>query len=732
MSGFVPISEYFLDDPLEFELGLGQSYDDFTLPFGATVTKTQTAKARVQKTLTAAQTAKARIQAADTATQAATARITNTAATKTQTAKSRIQITGTKTQTAKARIQIVGALAGFDPISEDFLGNPLEFELGLGQSYDDFTLPDLSVVPPGTKTQTAKARIQNNAVTKAQTARVRVQRTLTKTQTSVARVQKTLTKTQTSVARIQNNAVTKTQTSTARIVSSTVDLNLPYIPANTHVWDLFSEFDPDQTFTGPGSGGGGTGSGAETFLVRLNLNGVTTTATLATAVGLSGTPSVTLTGDSGMPTDQAFVITVDSEQILLMPQGGSGYLIRQRAMGNTTLATHSPGATVSWGDSYDMTVVSGVNLHESFTASVDGSPSHTYPGWLMCFDSTQAYFADGTRVPFHVTEVMGVFDAGAGVSGSNRCDAAQPNAVSAPVAASDHCGVALSNPSRIQTDIVPGDVAVCRYTNPLSQVLDLGPRSGALQSWYGMMRVDASNVDVTFTNPNGFVIDTVSGSGPGNYTSAVQHEYDEPIPLATGIAPAASDAASSPIPTPTPVPWMTTTLPASDRHFTRTAVGRTGWPIGVVAVRQGNRRVPFWQSWDWHNYSYVYSGFGTDDSFAQIIINRNGIVFGSVPSVELPNDSDIDGPDVVWDDDTYYYSFCWYIALYNGPYLVQGETIGGTTIGPGSGSTGTGGYTPGVTFPPGGPPIITVPPVEGGSGGDITPSSTGLHGWSIF
>jgi len=36
---------------------------------------------------------------------------------------------------------------GFVPISEDFLGNALEFELGLGQSYDDFTLDNPAATP---------------------------------------------------------------------------------------------------------------------------------------------------------------------------------------------------------------------------------------------------------------------------------------------------------------------------------------------------------------------------------------------------------------------------------------------------------------------------------------------------------------------------------------------------------------------------------------------------------
>lgn len=38
--------------------------------------------------------------------------------------------------------------AAFAPILEDFLGDPLEFETGLGQGYDDLTLPELTVPAP--------------------------------------------------------------------------------------------------------------------------------------------------------------------------------------------------------------------------------------------------------------------------------------------------------------------------------------------------------------------------------------------------------------------------------------------------------------------------------------------------------------------------------------------------------------------------------------------------------
>lgn len=482
-----------------------------------------------------------------------------------------------------------------------------------------------------------------------------------------------------------------------------------FIGSRTRVWPPHL-YDPNQTFVG-------TGNGGETMLIRLAPNGSSVTATLETTMGLAAT-TIRLSGYAGMPTDRNFVVTVGDEVLLLMPLGIGAYFAN-RAWSNTTAAVHAPGDSVTWGDSYDMALKATENIDAGFTAAIADTPSFTYPGWLMCFETSQGYLADGTRYSTHVAEVLGVFDAGAGSSGSNRCDAVQPNAIATPYGVTDHCASALSNPSRISTDIVSGDVALIRYTNHEGVVIDLGPRSPALQSWFGLKRVDAADNDVTFTDPDGYVVDSiVSGPSPVPFSGSVEADYDEPIPLQIGIAPDASDAAGHAVPTPSPVAWMTATLPASQRHFTRTAIGEKGWPIGVVAVRQGNRRVPFWQSWDWHNYNYVYTGFGPDCNFAQIIINRNGIVFGSVPVVEFPNDNDVDGPDVVWDDPTYYFSTSWYVVIFSGPYIVLGPGIGGG----GPGGAGGGGVVvpvPIVSFPPGGPPTITVPPIEGGSGGNV-------------
>ncbi len=504
------------------------------------------------------------------------------------------------------------------------------------------------------------------------------------------------------------------------VYAPSLSLAVPFIPSHTHVWPPMSLFDPNKTYGGPGNGG-------ESFALRLNANGVTDTATLAASLGV-GISTMTLTGDSAFPVGKNHIVTIDSEQILVFNRGGGSYSIHGRGMGNTTAATHTAGATVSWGDSYDQAIVAASDIAHEFTAAINSTPSFTYPGWLICFDSSQAYLS-GARYPFHVTSVLGVFDTGAGVSGSNRTDGAQPNAICAPATTSDYCPAALSNPARIASDIATGDVAVVRYTNPEATVLDLGPRAVTLQSWFGLMRVSTSNVDVTLTDPNGIVVDTTGTYD--TFTGSVNGVFAEPLPLQIGIAPDASDAAGFAVPTPGTVPWETVTLPGIDRFFTFGSGGggynRAGWPMCCIAVRQGNRRVPFWQSWDWRDYSYVYTGFGTDAVFAQLLINRNGIVFDSVPVVELPGPQDIPGPDAVWDDDTYFVGCSWYVVLFNGPYIVFGPTIGGV-IGGGS-IGGAGGFAPGVTFSGGGP-IITVPPfIEGGSGGGIEGELSGLHVW---
>ncbi len=489
----------------------------------------------------------------------------------------------------------------------------------------------------------------------------------------------------------------------------------PFISSTTVVYPIMSVFDPNRTYGGPGNGG-------EAFVVELNANGVTTTATLAADIGL-GFGSLSMTGDSGLPTGVAFVVTIDAEQIYVFPQGGGNYKIHGRGLGNTPIAVHAAGDTVSWGDSYDQAIVAAADIGHQFTADINSTGSFTYPGWLVCFDASQAYLS-GARYPMHVTSVVGVFGAGEGDGGVNRCDAAQPNAISVPAAISDDCPASLSNPSRISSDINTGDVAVVRYTNPEATPLDLGPRAVTLQSWYGLKRVDTTDHDVTFTDPTGIVVDTTGAQL--TFTGSVEDTWLNPSSI--GISPGTG------LPTPGNVPYTTVTLPGIDRKMTYGTAGggydEKGWPICCLAVRQGNRRVPYWQSWDWHDFNYIYTGFGTDALYAQLLINRNGINYGgSVPDVNYPGPQDTDGPDAVWDDGSYYFGAAWYVAIFNSPYLVFGPSVGGTTIIPPGGP-----IIPVVTFPSGGggtPSIIyPVPPfVEGGSGGGIGNPPAGLHVW---
>ena len=496
----------------------------------------------------------------------------------------------------------------------------------------------------------------------------------------------------------------------SRTVVYTPDLpevRVPFIGSKTRVFDVFSLFDPNKRYAGAGNGG-------EVFTIRLAANGVTATATLAANISSSAT-ALSLTGDGSLPSSEPFMLAIDSEILYVVQLAPGSYRIRGRGMSNTTPASHTAGATVSWGDSYDMPIRASVPIAGSFTADITGSGSYTYPGWLVAFDSSQAYLS-GSRYPMHVAELLGVFAAGAGSSGSNKCDAAQPNVVSTPAALSDDCPIGLGNPSRVQTDINVGDVALVRYTNPEASVLDLGPRSTAIQSWFGLKRVDATDVDVTFTDPNGIVVDTTGAEG--TYTGSVTDEFNNPSSIGPG-----PDTGT---PTPNPEPFTNATLPGSDRKMTYGPPGYSekGWPFGVVAVRQGNRRVPVWRSYDWHNFSYVYCGFGTDDTFAQIAINRNGIIFGPLPSVSLPGPQDITGPNAVWDDGSYYFAVAWYVAIFAGPYLVIGPSIGGSGGGGGTGGEppmpivgfGDGGGTGGGP----GPPVVNPPPVEGGDGGGIT------------
>lgn len=444
--------------------------------------------------------------------------------------------------------------------------------------------------------------------------------------------------------------------------------------------------------------GVGPGNGGEVNGIALNIHGTTTTATLA--ANLSTADSLLqLTGDSGLPTTVGFCLTIDSEVLYVVQIAAGQYRIRNRALSNTTLASHTAGASATWGDTYDMAVGAQQQANASFTANLNSQGSATYRGWLIAFDSTQAYLS-GSRYAMHVTQLMGVFTAGAGVGGTNKLDAAQPNAVCTTLGVTDNCPAALTVPGLITTDIAAGDVAVVRYTNTEASVLILGPRSAALQTWYGLYGVDATNNDITTTPASRIVVDTTGGHG--TYTGSVNGEFLNPVGGYTSV-----------------------TLPGSDRYFTYGPphYSDKGQPICALAVRNGVRRVPYWHSPTWHNFNWVYSGFATDATYVQVVANRNGVNNASDPEVALPGPQDITGPDATWDDNSYYFGASWYVAMFSTPYVLIGPSLNGSGVGSSAGA-GTGNSPVGSVLFPGGTPTVTFPPtVEDGSGGGINPGN---------
>jgi hypothetical protein len=381
-------------------------------------------------------------------------------------------------------------MASFDPISEDFLGNPLEFENGDGQGFDDFTL-ELAAVSgavsvPFIASVTAVYAVQLPEIDPPFIGSVTVVYTPTVAVVTRARLsQQTVEVVRSGSANVRVSQQTlevlrQTPTSTNAGVSQVVvevlyrslsNVDVPFIPSRTRVYGVFSLFG-DATGSGPGNGG-------ESFAVRLAPNGTSVTATLAAAISDTGT-LLELTGDSGLPAAEPFVLTVDAEVLYVARIAAGVYRVRGRGMSNTTPAAHLSGASATWTDSYDQAIEASANIDASFTADIASTGLTTYAGWLICFDSSQAYLA-GARYLTHVSSVLGVFTAGAGSTGASKCDAAQPNAIATSAGVSDDCPAALSNPARISSDIVAGDVAVVRYTNPEAAALDLGPRSCALQ-----------------------------------------------------------------------------------------------------------------------------------------------------------------------------------------------------------------------------------------------------------
>lgn len=455
-----------------------------------------------------------------------------------------------------------------------------------------------------------------------------------------------------------------TQAFPPTLSGATSEVDVPFIASSTVVFEIAAIW---RETTGAGNGG-------ETFPGGLAPAGTSVVATLAATIGPTAT-ALELTGDGSLPSTGTFFLTIDAEVLLVTRTSPGAYRIVQRRLSNTAGAAHAAGTDATWDDHYDMAVESTNQI--GATVEVDGD---TFDAWLIAFDSSQAYL-DGDRYATHVAELVGVFPPGTGAAGANRLDAAQPSAAAAPAGVTDDCPVGITVPARVTTDIEEGDVALLRYLNTEADVVTLGPRSSAIQSWYGFMRVDPSNVDVTDTDPAGTVVD-----------AAIDGEFfDED--------------------------FITVTLPGDDRTFTYgpPRYSDRGWPIAALAVRQGTRRVPHWTSPDWHNFVFVYSGFSVDATYVQILINRNGFdPVAPLPEVDLPHPDDIDGPNATWDDPAYYTSVAWYVGIFKAAILLTGPTLNENP-------------PPAGTPPPPPSPLPWVPPGPGG-GGDVEPPGPSPEG----
>lgn len=435
--------------------------------------------------------------------------------------------------------------------------------------------------------------------------------------------------------------------------------------------------------------GVGPGNGGEQWLLQLNSNGDSETATLTAGLGTGAGSALHLSGDSGLPTSGTFPLRIDDEVITVRKTGAGTYGVSRRGLSNTVPAAHSAGATATWDDTYLMAVEAAFGMFE--VVDIEGD---NVGGWLIVFDASQAYIGTA-RYPMHVAELVGVFPPGDGTTGS-RLDGAQPSAVHTPTGLSNDAPSALTVPARLDEDILAGDVAVCRYTNPEASIMVLGPRAVAIQGWYGFGRRDASNTDVTLTDPEGTVVD-----------GTIHDEFFEQE-------------------------FITVTLPGDDRTFTYGSprYSNKGWPIAALSIRQGKRRVPLWTSPTWHDFNYVYTGFHADATFVQVLVNRNGFHAPPLAEVALPHPDDIDGPDATWDStEGYYTSTSWYVAIAEADVIAIGPTLNGPPIPPTP-------VNPPIPVVPGNPPGggsggPVEPPAddwEGGSGGDIDPPiGAGVH-----
>lgn len=439
--------------------------------------------------------------------------------------------------------------------------------------------------------------------------------------------------------------------------------------------------------------GVGPGTGGEGFRLRLAPNGQHVDVQLVASI-TADTSYIFVDSVAGLPTDSLFAVYIDGEEILIEGINGSANLLVawKRGIGGTVAAPHSAGATARWDDHYDMGIYVPIFVRSSYLNEFGFG--EIYPAWLIAADCTQAYLADtDTRYAFNVTEFHDVLTPG----GPSKIDAPQPSAVQAITGLTDECPAALTVPVRVTADLEIGDYCVVRYVNPEAYELDLGPRSVFVQTWYGFKRVDDFNNDVTLITPYANIIDGTAAHDWG--TSGPQE--------------------------------ITELLPAADRYFTNPAVGYddVAWGIGVLTIRQGEKKVPFWSSWNWHNFDWVFTGFGPDYNFCQVVANRNQFLGTDYEwaGLHLPGTQDDWGPNVFWEgfpDFDYVTSSCWMVVLNAGPYIVGPpiNPIVPDLIGGGGGSAQPPVIAGGIGVPAGTGPGIQYPiqQVEGGEGGDIS------------
>jgi hypothetical protein len=444
--------------------------------------------------------------------------------------------------------------------------------------------------------------------------------------------------------------------------------------------------------------GVGPGNGGEVTLVQLAPAGTRVTHSLAANINASS-GAIELDSVVGLP-DGSFVIKIDDEVIYVSYISGNVLAGLARGVSGTTPASHGVHSLAYWDDVYDMSVTSQYGIACAIINEVLGA-FFTQPGYIIPVDCSQAYKPNGNRYATHVSEILGVWSPGDVINDTtSKLDHAQPNIVASVTGATDLCPVAMTIPARIRSDILVGDFVLLRYRNTEPYILTLGPRSCVIQSWYEFRRVDTSNHDLTVISPvDGHV---VSSDPDGEIVDG---------------ATAANFVSSGP-------QLITALLPGNERFFTFGSPGYsdTAWVIAGLAIRQGYKRIPLWTSPNWHNFSWIYCGFGEDCNFVQLLCDRNSDL-GLDPYHlvgHMPGPGDFYGPNVTWEENPdydYYTSTAWMVVIkgFEDTPFIFGPAFAGDYVS----RVSNGGPTDVTIYPPQGGITELPPGFEGGSGGNI-------------